>query len=405
MSRSNSQEPPEGPLRLFFSVGDISADLHTANLIREIRKLRSDTVIEGMGGPLMAEAGCKIHYALTDMNVMWFRKVFAHLSQVWQTLRATLKHFETHRPDAVVVVDFPGYNLTLARCLRKRRIPVIYYISPQIWAWMPGRIRKIRKRITKVLCIFPFEEEIYRRAGVPVEYVGHPLFDHLDQVPIDQEFCRALREEAGPVLIGLLPGSRVQEVRRLLPVMARAAGLIVREVGTPKVLFAVSCVQERHAEIAREILKTFDIPVRVFTGKTLEVMKESDVCLVASGTATLELTHFNTPMVVMYRVNPLSYLIARLFMRTRHIGMVNILSGREVVPDRLLWRDDPVGLTRAALDILAHPRRRQEVADALRELRERLDHPGASRQAAQSILKTAEELRGRVPDGTSQWPD
>jgi lipid-A-disaccharide synthase len=402
MSQVDSHLPPEKPLRLFFSVGDISADLHAANLIREIRKLRGDTVIEGMGGPLMAEAGCKIHHVLTSMNVMWFSRVFMQLHRVWRTLRATLKHFETSRPDAVVVVDFPGFNLTLARCLRKRRIPVIYYISPQIWAWMPGRVRKIRKRITRVLCIFPFEEEIYRRAGVPVEYVGHPLFDHLDEVEIDGEFCRSLREEAKQVLIGLLPGSRVQEIQRLLPVMARAAGVIAREV--PSVLFAVSCIEERHAELARDILKEFDVPVRVFTRRTLEVMKEADVCMVASGTATLELTHFNTPMVVMYRVNPLSYLIVRLFMHTRYIGMVNILSGREVVPDRLLWRDDPKGLAREVLELLTDAKRRKEVTDALRELRTKLDHPGASTQAARSILKVAEELRGRVGDGGSQWP-
>jgi lipid-A-disaccharide synthase len=401
MSQVDSPKPPEKPLRLFFSVGDISADLHAANLIREIRKLRGDTLIEGMGGPLMAEAGCKIHHVLTSMNVMWFSRVFVQLHRFWRMLRETLKHFETARPE-VVVVDYPGFNLTLARCLRKRRIPVIYYISPQIWAWMPGRIRKIRKRITKVLCIFPFEEEIYRRAGVPVEYVGHPMFDHLDQVGVDGEFCRTLREEAGPALIGLLPGSRVQEIQRLLPVMARAAGLIARDV--PKALFAVSCIEERHAELARDILKGFDVPVRVFTRRTLEVMKEADVCMVASGTATLELTHFNTPMVVMYRVNPLNYLIARLFMCTRYIGMVNILSGREVVPDRLLWRDDPKGLAREVLDLLTNAKRRKEVGEALQELRTKLDHPGASRQAARSILKVAEELRGRVVDGGSQWP-
>jgi lipid-A-disaccharide synthase len=184
--------------------------------------------------------------------------------------------------------------------------------------------------------------------------------------------------------------------------MARAAGLIARDV--PKALFAVSCIEERHAELARDILKGFDVPVRVFTRRTLEVMKEADVCMVASGTATLELTHFNTPMVVMYRVNPLNYLIARLFMCTRYIGMVNILSGREVVPDRLLWRDDPKGLAREVLDLLTNAKRRKEVGEALQELRTKLDHPGASRQAARSILKVAEELRGRVVDGGSQWP-
>jgi len=402
MNPSGSESRSEKPLRLFFSVGDMSADLHTANLIREIRKLRPDAILEGMGGPMMADAGCHVHYPLTSMNVMWFRNVFGHLHRVWQTQRSTLRHFESHRPDAVVAVDFPGYNLTLARWLRKRRIPVVHYISPQIWAWLPGRIRKIRKRVTKVLCIFPFEEEIYRSAGVPVEYVGHPLFDHLDGVRVDEQFCRDLRTEAGDVLIGLLPGSRLQEVKRLLPVMARAARLIARQL--PKVLFVVPCAEENHEEVTRRILQRYDIPVRIVKGRTFEVMKEADFCMVASGTATLELTHFSTPMAVLYRITWLTYLITRVFMHTRLIGMVNILSGREVVPDRLLWRDNPEGLARDVLEIVGHPERRKEVTDALKELRSRLDHPGASRQAAESIIRTAEELRGHVPDGSSQWP-
>lgn len=402
MRPANSTVSGEAPLRLFFSVGDISADLHAANLIREIRKLAPDTICEGMGGPRMAEAGCDIHHVLTDMHVMWFRGTFANLHRVWRLQRATLRHFDSHRPDAVVLMDFPGYNLTLARWLRKRHIPVVYYISPQIWAWFSHRIRKIRKRVTKVLCIFPFEEEMYRRAGVPVEYVGHPLFDHLNRVKLDEGLCRRLREEAGPVLIGLLPGSRLQEVKRLLPVMARAAQRIAREL--PRVLFAVPCAGERHEKVAGEILSEYDIPVHIFRDCTFEIMKESDFCLVASGTATLELTHFNTPMVVMYRVNWASYLLGRSFMHTRFIGMVNILSGREVVPDRLLWRDDAGGLARAALDIINNEDRRREVMTALKELRTKLDHPGASRQAAESILRSARELRGRVPDGGSQWP-
>ncbi|HUW56635.1 MAG TPA: lipid-A-disaccharide synthase [Planctomycetota bacterium] len=402
MNRPRAKTSPEGPLRLFFSVGDVSADLHAANLIREIRKLRPDTVIEGFGGPQMRDAGCDVHYPLTTMNVMGVRNVVLHLPKVWSTQRSALKHFEKHRPDAVVAVDFPGYNLALARWLRPRRIPVICYICPQIWAWMPGRIHKIRKRITKALCIFPFEEKIYRDAGVPVEYVGHPLFDHLDGLRIDEDFCRRLRREAGEVLIGLLPGSRTQEIRNLLPVMAKSARIIAREL--PKVLFALPFSGEGHHRIIRRILRKYDMPVRLLRDRTFEVMKESDFCMVTSGTATLELTHFNTPMMVMYRVDWPSYLVIHPFMRTEYIAMVNILIGREVVPDRLLWRDDAERLARDALDIIRNPDRKREVTDALRKLRVELDHPGASRQAAESILKTACELRGYVPDGGSQWP-
>jgi lipid-A-disaccharide synthase len=396
MGQSGSAVTPERPLRLFFSVGDLSADLHAANLIRELKQLRPDAIIEGMGGPKMAEAGCDLRHALTNMNVMGFSSVVRHLHTAWRTQRDTLRSFETHRPDAVVVMDFPGYNMALAGRLRRRRIPVIYYISPQIWAWHSSRIHKIRKRITKVLCIFPFEEEIYRRAGVPVEYVGHPLFDHLSGLRLDEAFCRKLRDEAGPLLIGLLGGSRLQEIRSMLPVMARAAGLIRREM--PNVLFAVPCAGEPQQELATQILRRYDIPVRIFVKRTYEVMKEADFCLVTSGTATLELAHFNTPMLIMYRVHLPAYLLVRLLMHTRHIGMVNILGGREVVPDRLLWRDDHKGIARTALDIIRSPERTREIKDALGELRRKLDHPGASRQAAEAILKTAGDLRGFVKD-------
>ncbi|KPJ58010.1 MAG: hypothetical protein AMS16_00105 [Planctomycetes bacterium DG_58] len=383
-------------------MGDVSADLHAANLIREIKRVRPDAIIEGMGGSRMRQAGCDIHYPLTTMNVMGFRNVAGHLHNVWKTQRAALKHFEKHRPDVVVVVDFPGYNLALARWLRPRRIPVICYISPQIWAWFPGRIRKIRKRITKVLCIFPFEEKIYRDAGVPVEYVGHPVFDHLDSLRLDEGFCRRLRQEAGDTLIGLLPGSRTQEVKHLLPVMAKSARIIAQKL--PKVLFALPYTGESHHKIIRKVLGKYDIPVRVFRNHTFEVMKEADLCMVTSGTATLELTHFNTPMVVMYRIDWPSYVVTRPFMHTKFIAMVNILRGREVVPDRLLWRDDAGRIARDVLEIIQNPDRRREITDALRELRAELDHPGASRQAAEAILETAAELRGEVPDGGSQWP-
>ena len=388
------------PLRLFLSVGDISADLHAANLIREIRRLRRDAILEGLGGPQMADAGCDIRYPLTSMNVMGFKNVFQHLHTVWKTQRDTLRHFDAHPPDAVVILDFPGYNLLLARWLRKRHIPVVYYISPQIWAWHASRIHAIRNRITKVLCIFPFEETIYRDAGIPVEYVGHPLFDHLEQFALDEKFCRELRAESTGRLIGLLPGSRIQEIKALAPAMAKAAALIAREL--PDALFVTSCADARHERILRRILRKHHVAVRVFRSRTFEVMKEADFCLVASGTATLELAHFGTPMMIMYRVSLPAYLIAQRLMKTEFIGMVNILSGREVVPDRLLWRDQPKRIAADALDILGNPERYAEIETSLRTLREQLDHPGASRQAALSIIRTAEELRGRIPENSHQ---
>jgi len=403
MTETASNTDTREPLRLFFSVGDISADLHTANLIREIRNLRPDAVLEGLGGPKMAEAGCDIRYPLTTMNVMWFNHAIRHLRTAVRTQRETLEHFEAHRPDAVVLVDFSGYNLRLARLLRKRSIPVVYYICPQLWASRRGRIRTMRRCVTKALCIWPFEAPIYRDAGVAYEVVGHPLFDHLDQVTIDEDFCTSLRAETRGELIGLLPGSRDQEIKALLPVMAKAAGKMLDEL--PDALFAISCDTPRHKELIHDILAKYGLPVRVFLRRTFEVMKEADFCMVASGTATLELAHYNTPMIILYRVNPAAYVIARALMHTKQIGLVNILAGREVVPEHLLWRDNPKRVAADALDVITNPERHAEVERALKTLRETLDHPGASRQAADAILRTAEALRGQVPDDGRPSPN
>ena len=400
-SRSHTSSDTQTPLRLFFSVGDISADLHAANLIREVRKMHPDVIIEGMGGLKMAEAGCDIHYDLTNMNTSWFRRLFAEMGQFMQLLRLAVYHIEQHRPDAVVLVDYSGYNLILAGRLRSLHIPVVYYICPQLWASRPGRMKKMRKRITKVLCILPFEVSLYEDAGVPVEFVGHPLFDHLDSVEIDEKFCRGLRGEAGDLIIGLCPGSRSQEIRNLLPVMCRAAEVIRQK--HPDALFVIPCAADRHRPEIDDILADFDFGAKVYNGRTFEIMKEADFCMVASGTATLELAHFNTPMLVVYRVSWFSWWLAKLMMKSEFIAMVNVLSGREVVPERLLWRDDHEELAREALRIIDDPERHAEVEKALAELRATLDHPGASRKAAESIIECAMELRGVVPDYGSQW--
>jgi lipid-A-disaccharide synthase len=195
----------------------------------------------------------------------------------------------------------------------------------------------------------------------------------------------------------------VQEVKRKLPVMARAAQAIRREL--PDASFVVPCAGEEQLRVAEDILARYDLPVRAFEGKTYEVMKEADFCIATSGTVTLELMHFNAPMAVIYRINWASYLIARTFMRTKFIAMPNVLAGREVVFDRLLWRDSPEEIAGAALDVIRSPARRDEVRSALRELRQKFDHPGAAHQAAQAIVRFAEQYRGHVSDGGSQWPE
>ncbi len=377
--------------RIFFSVGDVSADLHAANLIREIRARRPDAVVEGLGGPRMAEAGCSLLADLTAHNVMWFTSVAKVLFKLRRIQNDALAHIAANRPDAVVLVDYSGFNLFFARRLAKIGVPVIYYISPAVWAWRTGRIRKIRARVGKMLCIFPFEEEIYRKAGVPVEYVGNPLFDHLAEAQLDEEFRRSLREGSPDPLVGILPGSRRQEIRDLLPTMAAAAKIIRAEL--PKAAFVVAAPSEELAPLSREIVSRHDLAAQVVTGRTFEVMAESDLCLVKSGTGTMELVHFGTPMVIAYRVNAPGYVLSGMFRRTKHFGMPNILLGREAVPEKLFWRDDPKALAALALGVLKDPARRDAMRRTLAELRKTVDWPGASGRAAEAVLRFADEKR------------
>ncbi len=370
---------------LFFVAGEPSGDMHAANLIKAIREKRPETRFTGLGGPLMEEAGCVLQQNMMNMSWMGFAQSLFGLPQALRLLRRTLDHLDRHRPHAIIPVDFPGFNLMLARFVRKRRIPVIYYISPQIWAWAPWRIRKIRRRVSKMLVIFPFEEDIYKRAGVPVEYVGHPLFEHLASLDVDKSFLENFRDARHPRTVGLLPGSRLQIIKRTVPVMFRAAERIHAEL--PETRFLVSAQQESFSPFIESWAARAQFPVRVVEGPAHGLMKHSDLCLAASGTATLELAHFGTPMVVLYRVPPHSYLIGRALLTSRYFCLVNIVAGREVVPEMLLWRDDAKRVAGHAIRILTDESERTRISGELERVRELVDHPGAGGKAADAVLR------------------
>jgi len=386
------------PLRFFVVAGEASGDLHASNLIKAIRRREPDAEIAGLGGPLMREAGCHLlHNLVEKFDIMWFWKACWNLHNVYRFQKDTLRYIDAEetRPDVVILIDYPGFNLTLGRWLRKRTIPVAYYIAPQVWAWFPWRIRKIGKRVDRMIVILPFEVNLYRQKNIPVSYVGHPIIDSLQDVSIDESFRERLGLAADEKLVGILPGSRDQEVRRLLPLMLAVARLMKDEY--PKIRFLVPVRQARLAPFVDEILSSASVAVERLEDRVYETMKFSDLCLVSSGTATLELAHFLTPMVVLYRISPLSYLISKPFMRTKHIGLVNILAGREIVPDMLLYRNRPDKVARAALDLLLDEPRRQRAIDDLRVLREKIDEPGASDRAAAVILEMASHSRQTEP--------
>jgi lipid-A-disaccharide synthase len=288
------------------------------------------------------------------------------------------------RPALVICIDFPDFNLLLARTAHRLGIPVCYFISPQVWAWRRGRVRTIRRVVRKMLVLFPFEESLYRAAGVDVTFVGHPLLDALATVP-SRERCReGLGVPGGATVLGLLPGSRAAEIRRHLPILLEAARKIRAEESGIAVVVGLGDTADRAA--AEGLAAAAGFPATVFQGRTPEVMRAADFLLAVSGTVTLEAAIVGTPMLITYRVGPLSAWVARLLIRVPFVGLPNLVAGKAVVPELLQHDAVPHRLAAVALEILRSPARQSQMRAALAEVRRRLGQAGAVDRAAREIL-------------------
>jgi lipid-A-disaccharide synthase len=376
--------------RLFFVAGESSGDIHGAHVIRAVHDIDPDVQCEGLGGQHMAAAGMTLHFDLAGHAIMGFTEVVKSLGMIRRLFMDTLARFDASPPDALVLIDYPGFNLRLAHRAHCRGIPIIYYISPQIWAWKQGRIRTIAQLVRKMLVILPFEKALYDEAGVDCVYVGHPLLDHIPTVQVSG----ALRDG---LIIGILPGSRQQEIQRLLPVMLEIARGIRQRY--PEARFVTPCVNpEREAQI-RAMAEGF--PLEILVGKTYEVLDAARFCLVASGTATLEAALFGVPFVILYKISPLSYWIARAVVRVDHIGLVNILAGKRVVPEFIQHEATVKSVLPTALELLDDSPARRQMLDELARVRQSLGSGGASRRAAAEILNVLTETR----NGRNALPD
>ena len=364
--------------------GEASGDMHGAALIDELRKIRPGLAFYGIGGDAMRKAGVELVFHARQMSFLGFLEVLKHvpfIRRVFKTLSDLLK---SRRPDIAVLIDYPGFNLRLAGRIRKHCIPVFYYISPQVWAWGRGRVRQMAERIDRIAVIFPFEESIYRQAGIPVRYVGHPLKDQVKVGLTKSDFFRELDLKPKTPLVGLLPGSRKQEVGRLLPVMVEAFRILQQDIPDLHALVGMAPTLTREDYVHR-------IPaglesVRLVEGKTYEIMAHSDAVMVASGTATLETAILGTPMVILYKMAPISYLLSRLLVKIKYIGLVNIVSGKSVVPELVQGEARPRQIADAVRPLLLSPK---ETADMRRELKavsDKLGTGGASTRTAEWIM-------------------
>jgi lipid-A-disaccharide synthase len=371
--------------RLFIVAGEVSGDTHAARLIRAMRTTMPDLRVEGLGGDNMREAGCEIRADLVSAAVMGFGQVVTNLRFFRRLLRENAERMRTHRPDALVLVDYPGFNLRLAAAAKALNIPVVYYISPQIWAWRPRRIHKIARLVDKMIVILPFEEEIYRKANVDVTYVGHPLLDSISETELDVEFLDGIDATDATSIIGLLPGSRKQEILTLLPVLIDAARTLLKQM--PDARFLIPCSSRENLKIVETIIGDEDLPVKFFLGKIYEVAKAARCCIVASGTATLEVACFLTPSMVVYKIGHLTWLLGRRFLQVDHISLVNILAGKEVVPEILQYRMRPELLAETAAELCREGEKRRNMIEELEKVRESLGTPGASLRAAKVVCE------------------
>jgi lipid-A-disaccharide synthase len=384
-------------MRVFISAGEPSGDLHAANLIRALRLLRPDAEFVGFGGARMTEAGARLLYPLVDLAVMWFLNVLLNLLTFIRLIFRADRCFRAERPDAVVLIDYPGLNWWIARRAKARGIPVFYFVPPQLWAWAGWRVKKVRKSVDQVLCSLPFEPAWYRARGVDgAVYVGHPYFDELADRPLDEGFVAEQRGQARDI-VAILPGSRTQELLRNLPDMIRAAKELARR--RPGVRFAVACLHERHKALAERIMaesgteggptpesKIQNPRIEVYAGRTPELIRLARVAWAVSGSVGLELMVEGLPSVVLYKVKRFDLWIARPFIKAKYISLVNLLADAEVFPEYLTWRDASPELARWAELWLGDAEAYARETGALADLRARVARPGASQRAAEQIV-------------------
>lgn len=393
-------------MRLFFSVGEPSGDLHGANLIGELRKrARLDAVgaVEtiGLGGPKMRDAGCELMRDMSDLAVMGLFPVLAKLPVFWKLKQQVGRALDAQRPDAVVLIDYPGFNWHVARMAKERGIPVFYYGLPQVWAWATWRARKVQRFVDHALCKLPFEEAWFREQGCHATYVGHPYFDELRQQRLDQEFIDR-RRATGSRIVTLLPGSRNQEVKYNLPDLLKAAAKVKQ--GCENVKLVIASYNELQAAAARKLVAAAGVEAHVFVGRTPELIAAADCCLACSGSVSLELLYHAKPAVIVYRLGWLTYQCVRRLVNVRYITLVNLLASQRplvrggaavaassedveevLYPEYPTWRDCSEEISGHAIEWLRDEGKRQRVISRLTELRERVANGGASATAAEYI--------------------
>ena len=376
--------------KIFISAGEKSGDIHGSNLISQLHKKDQTVKVYGLGGSRMVEAGLHCIHDMSSHSVMWLHAL-GKIPALWNVFTDCTRFFDQERPDLVILMDYAGFNFYLAKAAKKRQIPVMYYISPQLWAHGPWRVKKLKKLVDKMVVIYPFEEALFVNEGIPVKHVGHPLFDELTSRTVDEDFISKIKQDKSNTIVSLLPGSRTQEIKRHLPVLLETAAVIHKEI--PSTRFILSCSNQEKLKLIVDIKEDYtsrnskkNLPIEIVTEKISEVIKASSLCISSSGTIALEIAFYSVPMVICYRISPIAYFIAKPFMTTPYVSLVNKIAEDMVAPELLMYRDEYKWLASHATELLLNKEKRQMCIDGLKKVISIIGASGASEKAAEEAL-------------------
>jgi lipid-A-disaccharide synthase len=369
--------------QILIVAGEASGDLHGGHLVRALKAQHPQLQFEGVGGKHMQEAGVSTLYDISRMGGMGLFEIVNSLWHHIDIYRKLSREIAKGKYRAAILINYPFFNLKLAKVCKQWNCPALFYISPQVWASRKGRVNTIRETVSKMYVILPFEEEIFREARVDVEYLGHPFIDIVRSQVSREEALKEFGLDPAVKTVGLLPGSRMSEINYLLDDMVGAARIIQKELGQCQFLLPVA--DSIDPELIRQRLGGNPLAIKLLSGRNYDVMNCSDVLIMASGSSTLEAGLFTVPMVIIYKVHPLTYFIAKFFTNIIHFGLVNIVAGEEVVPELLNEQVTPERIAAEALKVLKDPEQARAVKDQLQKVRESLGTPGVVARIARSM--------------------
>ena len=377
--------------KILLVAGEVSGDLHGSYLVEAIHRIDPDIQFFGVGGEGLKRVGMRLLHHSQSLSVVGITEVFVKLRSILKALRTLKGSLEREKPDLVILIDFPDFNLRLAKIAHREGIPILYYISPQVWAWRPGRVRLIARLVKKMVVLFPFEVPLYEAAGVDVEWVGHPLLDIVKPTLSKEMAFQQFGLDPRRRTIGLLPGSRIHEIERLLPSLLASAQLLQKEI--PDLQFVIPLAPGVSRATLSSRMNSISVPVTVVEGFTYDVMNLCELLIAASGTATLEAAILGKPMIIIYKVSFSTYWIGRALVRVNHIGLPNLVAEKEIALELIQKDVNPQRIVEEAFRILRDPLLSRKMTESMGEVRHKLGEPGAAERAGRIICSMLREAK------------